>query len=52
MPIPEECRGKIVELTCDDDCMTDDEQIKGAIKKLHSSLQDSVTKRKQQETPK
>ena len=44
-PIPEECRKKIVELSCDDDCMTDDEQISGAIKKLYTSLQDSVVKR-------
>jgi len=43
--IPEECRNKIVELSCDDDCMTDDDQIKGAIKKLYSSLQESVEKR-------
>jgi len=41
-----------VELSCDDDCMTDDEQIKGAIKKLHTALTDSITKRKQQEKEK
>lgn len=47
--LPEECRNKIVELSCDDDCMTDDDQIKGAIKKLYGSLQESAEKRNKNE---
>lgn len=45
MQIPSEYKGKIIELSCDDDIMTDDEHIKGAIKKLHSSLTESAEKR-------